>query len=226
MQIHSIFESISGEAGPVIRQGEWTTFIRLQGCNCHCLYCDTKETQETTGGIEMTVDEILRRCYTKNVLLTGGEPFIWKQTPDLIDTLHRNGHIVQVETNGTFLDLPAMKGIGYCIDIKCPCSGMQQRMPSPKALFYRPLWMNVPVYLKFVVAEKDDLKFTLPYITAFIGYNMADTKDRFVISPIDGDEYKAPKIVADAIEMIRDVHPAALEKMVISLQIHKILGMD
>jgi len=38
MLVHSIFESISGEAG-FFPQGIWCTFIRLQGCNLRCHWC-------------------------------------------------------------------------------------------------------------------------------------------------------------------------------------------
>ena len=38
LQVNSIFESISGEAG-FFQQGTWCTFIRLQGCNLRCSWC-------------------------------------------------------------------------------------------------------------------------------------------------------------------------------------------
>lgn len=38
MNVHSIFESISGEAGGFL-QGSWVTFIRLQKCNLRCVWC-------------------------------------------------------------------------------------------------------------------------------------------------------------------------------------------
>jgi 7-carboxy-7-deazaguanine synthase len=226
MKVHSIFESISGEAGPVIRQGEWTTFIRLQGCNLQCRYCDTKVSQDVTNGIEMTINELLHKCYTKNVLITGGEPMIWKDTPALIQTLTENGHIVQMETNGTRLGLLPIPGVGYAIDIKCPCSGgMEAKMVSPDFLFSRPMWGHVPIHLKFVVQSETDLQFALPYILAFM---QADKQldDRIVISPIAGDQKTSPEIVRAAIDMIREFNPAIMEKVMISLQIHKILGLD
>jgi 7-carboxy-7-deazaguanine synthase len=226
MKVNSIFESISGEAGPVIRQGEWTTFIRLQGCNLSCSYCDTKVSQDAADGIEMTINELLKRCYTKNVLITGGEPMMWEDTPALIQTLTENGHIVQMETNGTRLNLPSTPGIGYAIDIKCPCSGgMELKMPSPAFLFSRPMWGHVPIHLKFVVQSETDLQFAFPYILAFMKASK-QLDDRIVISPIDGDRKTSPQIVRAAIDMIREFNPTIMEKVLISLQIHKILGLD
>lgn len=94
--VNNIFESIQGE-------GIWTgipaTFVRLQGCNLRCLWCDTKETWSDEDNY-MTSEEILSKIHLKHVIITGGEPLLHDLT-ELFDLLCKKGKKVHVETNGT-----------------------------------------------------------------------------------------------------------------------------
>ena len=54
MKVIEIFRSLQGE-GVLI--GTPTVFIRLQGCNLHCEWCDTDYAKE--GGKEMSIEQIL-----------------------------------------------------------------------------------------------------------------------------------------------------------------------
>jgi len=105
LQVKEIFTSISGEIG-TIPQGAMTVFIRFQGCNLRCAYCDTPHTQAKEGGEFLTVDAILSRIPKgfQNFILTGGEPLLQDQTPfqQLCKNLSARG-VVQVETNGTII---------------------------------------------------------------------------------------------------------------------------
>lgn len=94
--VNEIFSSIQGE-------GAWTgipaTFIRFQGCNLRCSWCDTKETWSGPSQL-MTPEEILELVHYEHVIITGGEPLLHDLT-DLLPALARAGRKIHIETNGT-----------------------------------------------------------------------------------------------------------------------------
>lgn len=76
-RIHSL-ESCGTVDGPGIR---YVVFV--QGCPMRCLYCHNPDTWETSGGREISVDEIIseyehKRSFYKNggITVTGGEPLL------------------------------------------------------------------------------------------------------------------------------------------------------
>ncbi len=99
--VNEIFESIQGEA---YHTGRPSTFIRLQGCDVGCPWCDTRHTWEHDGRNPHTAEQLLEKCLLlrpRHVVLTGGEPCqhdLW----ELIQTLQDGGFSVQIETSGTF----------------------------------------------------------------------------------------------------------------------------
>lgn len=97
MNINEIFCSVQGEG---YFTGMPSVFIRTSGCNLKCAFCDTHHEE----GKEMTVEEILEEALTyqpRHAVLTGGEPALQKELPQLVDALHQRGFYVQIETNGT-----------------------------------------------------------------------------------------------------------------------------
>lgn len=117
-----IFRSIQGE-GPAI--GQPRTFVRLSGCNLHCVWCDTAYTWNWAGtpfahqgnkkfdiGSEMmalTVADAAARIKalpSEGVVITGGEPLLQMQAVvELIDALREDDHRawVDIETNGSIV---------------------------------------------------------------------------------------------------------------------------
>jgi len=91
-----IFDSIQGE-GP--RMGIPSTFIRLQGCNLSCPWCDT----DWSKGIPMNEKEIVEKCTSgRDVVITGGEPTIYNLTSLLLELRTKcPNSSVSIETNGT-----------------------------------------------------------------------------------------------------------------------------
>jgi len=76
------------------------TFIRLQGCNVGCSWCDTKYTWGK-GGEKMSSSAIVSMIKHNHVVVTGGEPTIWNL--DMLLTTIRNKNpkaFVQLETSG------------------------------------------------------------------------------------------------------------------------------
>jgi organic radical activating enzyme len=94
--VHEIFDSIQGE-------GVWTgipaTFIRLQGCNLRCPWCDTKDTWSGASK-DMTPSDILSKIHFEHVIITGGEPLLHDLT-DLLERLDTANKKIHIETNGT-----------------------------------------------------------------------------------------------------------------------------
>src|SRR5687767_8465136 len=101
MQIAEIFCSIQGEGRLA---GVPAAFIRTTGCNLRCTWCDTPYTSWKPEGKKLSVETILRevRKYAcRYVVLTGGEPLLVPDLPELTDRLRRDGHHTTVETAAT-----------------------------------------------------------------------------------------------------------------------------
>ncbi|MBR4201298.1 MAG: pyruvate formate lyase-activating protein [Oscillospiraceae bacterium] len=91
------------ECGPGIR-----LVIFFQGCPMRCLYCHNPDTWQTTGGTEMTVQELLT-LYEKNkafytnggITATGGEPMRQLQfLTELFTEAHERGIHTCLDTSG------------------------------------------------------------------------------------------------------------------------------
>ena len=106
MKIHSVFQSINGEV-TASHQGSICTFLRLQGCNMRCVWCDTKDSQRRSKGVILTSEEVYRLIKnqpikTKNITITGGEPLLQKEELyDLALALREEGYEISLETNGS-----------------------------------------------------------------------------------------------------------------------------
>lgn len=209
LKINSIFQSISGEAGE-IPQGTWCTFIRLQGCNLKCDWCDTPNAQkETEEAMSMSMDKIIRSCEFKHIIITGGEPLLQPNIYSLFDALIDLNYIVQVETNGSFnVDVEKYSKINFIFDWKCPSSGM--------SLFMNETVFQKAKYIKFVVQDKLDLNFAI--------YKMKSLKRRdvkFIISPLNADGNKILSIQ----KTIQKEAAELLDNIIFSVQIHKIFNL-
>jgi 7-carboxy-7-deazaguanine synthase len=151
MKINEIFYSLQGEG---ILIGVPTIFIRTTGCNLRCTWCDTKYAYEE--GKEMTVEEIVTRVrdFRANyVCLTGGEPLLQKDTTKLIQKLSDEGYQVSLETNGSISieELPCLDSLMISLDIKCPSSGMHEKMEFSNLELLSP-----NDQLKFIIEDERD----------------------------------------------------------------------
>lgn len=101
MKISEIFYSIQGEGALV---GMPSVFIRTSGCNLRCRWCDTPYTSWSPEGDEMTVENILgvvEDYAATHVVITGGEPMLMKEMPDLTRRLKDCGYHITIETAAT-----------------------------------------------------------------------------------------------------------------------------
>lgn len=105
--------------------GEVAATLFTNGCNLSCPYCHNPEL--VTGAPPedfRSREEILaylrkRRGVLGGVCITGGEPTLHTDLPELIGEIHDIGLKVKVDTNGTLPDrLPPLGADYYAMDIK------------------------------------------------------------------------------------------------------------
>lgn len=171
LQITEIFKSIQGES---TMAGVPCAFIRLTGCNLRCSYCDT--TYAYDGGESFSIDEVLSRIEgygCRLVEITGGEPLLQDAVYPLLNALLKNGKDVLIETNGS-IDIQRIKGLNgsgvngikIIMDVKCPESGMSEKMN----------WGNLNMLtrndeIKFVICNEDDYQWSKEIMEK---YSLAD----------------------------------------------------
>ena len=201
IKVNEIFKSIQGETSYA---GLPCVFIRLTGCNLRCCYCDTTYAYEE--GTEKSIIDIIEDIvkYSCNlVMVTGGEPLHQSVSKTLIDRLIENGKTVLVETNGSISIRDVNKKAVIIMDIKCPSSGMSEKMA----------WENLD-FLK----NKDEVNFVIGDCE---DYNWARNKI---------DEYSLLKICTVLFAPIHDqIHPKKLANWILAdnlnvrlnLQLHK-----
>jgi len=97
-RVAEVFDSIQGEG---TWTGTWMTFLRLQGCDVGCAFCDTKESWPATGGTEATAEALVAACGRTRVCITGGEPCLVDLEP-LARGLVEAGRRVHLETSGCY----------------------------------------------------------------------------------------------------------------------------
>lgn len=176
--ISEIFHSIQGEGS---RAGRPCVFIRMQGCELRCSWCDTPyalEIKETAN--LMDSDEILDAIANYNcklINLTGGEPLIHKNISILIDRLMQEGYEVTIETNG-HADISIAESAVRIMDLKCPDSGMS-KFNNYKNIDY----ISKKDEIKFVVASKSDFDWAVKKIDE---YKLEDKAGYIFISPVFG----------------------------------------
>jgi 7-carboxy-7-deazaguanine synthase len=144
MRVTEIFHSIQGES---THAGRPCVFVRLTGCPLRCTWCDSEYTFQ--GGVDMGLEEILAtvRSYDcRLVEVTGGEPLHQPEAFTLIARLCDDGYDVLVETSGAIDISPVDRRARVIMDVKCPGSGMTDRMD----------WANLGR-----LASKDEVKFVL-----------------------------------------------------------------
>ncbi|MBO4752242.1 MAG: radical SAM protein [Bacteroidales bacterium] len=193
MTINEIFYSLQGEG---FLSGTPAVFIRFEGCNLQCPFCDT----DFSHGIEMSEDEIVSAVIgypAKLVVVTGGEPSL-QLTESLVDALHRQGRRVAVETNGTHL-LP---------------TNVDWITLSPKDMFLGSV--ATPV-----LTEVDELKVVYDGVHIPERYEHITVRHARFLQPCDtGDHKQNDIIIKKTIEYIK-----ANPQWRLSLQVHKVVGI-
>lgn len=129
IKVTEIFHSIQGES---THAGRPCAFIRLTGCPLRCTWCDTA--YAFYGGRDMTMDEIVEQVRAfdcRLVEVTGGEPLSQPGSLALLTRLCNDGFEVLLETSGAIDTAAVDLRVQVILDVKCPGSGMTDRMHWP-----------------------------------------------------------------------------------------------
>lgn len=160
MKVNEIFLSIQGES---TYAGLPTVFVRVQGCNLRCVYCDSAYAYYE--GTEMSLEDILKeikRLGYKRVCMTGGEPLLKEETGELLKLLE--DYDVTIETNGSIpLDeLELQPNHHFIMDMKAPSSGFSDKMH-----FRNFKHLNDLDEIKFVIADRNDYEWAKEIISKY-----------------------------------------------------------
>ncbi len=207
IKVVEIFRTVEGE-------GKWVglpvAFIRLEGCNLRCEWCDTPYSYDGKSfreiSVEALVDEI-ENFGLKRVCITGGEPFLTSQLPNLVESLLEKEYTVLIETNGTLWN----ENIGNMKtdNLHITCS------PKPPSYFIHPQLLPYITELKFVVDKHIKLENILNEKTEKIIKN-----DFIVLQP----ESNKKEMVEKALKIQEELLKKGIESRIIP-QCHKVLGL-
>lgn len=210
MKVVETFISINGE-GP--RAGELALFVRFQGCNLRCSYCDTAWAyapdcpyDERTP--EAICADILASGIT-NVTLTGGEPLLQPEMLQLLTLLSQQPTLrVEIETNGA-VDLAPFCGPSrpvFTMDYKLPSSGCETAMHLENFTL-----LEKDDTVKFVCGSQEDLTRT----EALIREHQLTTRCHVYLSPVYG--------AIDPADMVQTMIEHRLNDVRLQLQMHKFI---
>ncbi len=90
--------------------GKVACTVFLQGCNFRCPFCHNGEILDNTADPFLTAEELLeflgkRKGLLDGVCITGGEPTLQKDLPELIAAIKSLGFAVKLDTNGNRPDV-------------------------------------------------------------------------------------------------------------------------
>ncbi len=211
IKIVEIFDSIEGEGSLI---GYPVSFIRLEGCNLRCTWCDTKYSYDTLNYKFLSLSEILNfveKLGNKRVCLTGGEPLYNEGFDILFKELLQQGYFVIVETNGTiFKKIIQDTWHKYNKNIHIVCS------PKPFSSFY--LNEKLVPYIK-------ELKFIVDEIIKF--EDIIQTLNKFANLPVLVLQPESNR--TDMFEKARELQKRLLTEKNLEFriipQIHKIFNL-
>jgi len=204
LQLSEIFYSIQGESSFA---GYPCLFFRLSGCNLRCSYCDARYTYEepaTPTPLPTLLSEAAR--YPNALIeLTGGEPLLQEEVYPLMAALLAAGRTVLLETNGSLSLARVPREVVKIIDLKCPDSGMAEKMALGNLDQLEP-----HDEIKFVVSSRPDYN----WAKGMMAQHRLAEKARVILSPVIGR--LAPALLAEW--LLADALPARLQ-----LQLHTLL---
>jgi len=120
MRISEIFYSLQGEG---FLAGTPAVFVRLAGCPLRCRWCDTKYALETEAGVHCTIETVIKDVQQwpcSSVVITGGEPILDEQLPQLAAELKKLGKNITTET----------AGIAFIPDLPCDLMSISPKLSN------------------------------------------------------------------------------------------------
>lgn len=242
--INEIFSGIQGE-GPLV--GYRQVFVRLNGCNLSCTFCDTQTAAIDTALCRVesmpgsrkfdfvknpldytyVADKVLAMCGVKNlhhsVSITGGEPLCQPEfVRELGEEMSKHQIRIMLETNGSLPD--ELLYVIHCVDIismdiKLRTASGNQDLFDVHQRFIE-IAKQSDLYIKMVVSSKtteDEVKEAASMISAI------DDSIPLIIQPIT--TYKQSEIAApDLILNLQAVCCELLRDVRVIPQCHRIIG--
>lgn len=160
IKVNEIYFSVQGES---TKAGLPCVFVRLTYCNLRCSYCDTE--YAFYQGRDYSIEEIMSEVKKYNcnlVEITGGEPLVQQETPELMAELCSNGFEVLLETGGSLPIKDLDSRIKVIMDLKCPSSGMLKKNYYDNVNFLKPT-----DEVKFVIGNEEDYNWAKDIITEY-----------------------------------------------------------
>lgn len=173
MLISEIYQSRQGEGSLT---GIESVFVRTSGCNLRCDFCDTPFTSWSPEGQKMSVlqivDLISSRHSAEHVVITGGEPMLPRDMPELCAALSQAGKHITIETAGTIfqeLDCDLMSISPKLANSTPPESRAGQWTRRHEATRFRPQVVRQLIdrhdyQLKFVIDQPADIDSIIDYL--------------------------------------------------------------
>lgn len=183
MVITEIFKSIQGEG---TRAGLPCVFVRLTGCNLRCTWCDTAYAFQ--GGTKRSLEDVLDQVHSLAgagatrvplVEITGGEPLLQPETPELAEKLLAKGYTVMIETSGEQPVGVLPREVIKIVDVKCPDSGEPDTfdMANLEAVGEKD-------EIKFVISTRRDYEFARDFS---VQHRLAARVHQVLFSPVFPD---------------------------------------
>lgn len=161
LQVNEIFYSIQGESS---HSGRPCAFIRLTGCNLRCSYCDTAYAYDEGDWLEISdIERKIGGFRCGLVEITGGEPLLQTETPELIRTLLDRHYTVLLETNGSREIGGVDERCIRIVDVKCPSSGESGKNRLENLTLITP---NDEI--KFVIGNREDFAYAKSMISTHL----------------------------------------------------------
>lgn len=176
IKVTEIFYSIQGES---TYAGRPCLFIRLTGCPLRCTWCDTA--YAFYGGRDMTMDEIVAAARAFDcplVEVTGGEPLSQPESLGLLARLCDERFEVLLETSGAIDTAGVDRRVHVILDVKCPGSGMTDRMHWPNLER-----LSSQDEAKFVIKDRADYE----WARELVRREELSTRCTVLFSPVFGD---------------------------------------
>lgn len=204
--VNEIFCSFDGEVN-FFGQGKRSVFIRLQGCNLYCDFCDSPATIDSQG-TKINTEDLISKVIDYNcnkVTITGGEPLLQDIT-DLVCELKKKGIKISVETNGTIMPSILLLNLVDCWIVDCKIGSKEWKEKSDFVFSA----LRSTDWIKFIIKTEED------FIKSIETQHILNTKANFAWSPILPDvDYRQMWNWMD----INKVNG------VLNIQLHKLIGV-
>jgi 7-carboxy-7-deazaguanine synthase len=223
MVVTEIFKSIQGES---TYAGLPCVFVRLTGCNLRCKWCDTA--YAFYGGTRLSVEEVCQQVrrlslpdgsadtsspMIRLVEITGGEPLLQSDVPELAAKLLAQDYTVLIETSGERFIGTLPREVVKIVDVKCPGSGEADTFDLSNLDA-----VDRKDEIKFVISSRRDYQFARDFTSK---HHLAERVHQVLFSPVLADPQGAWQGI-DARQLAEWILADALPVR-LGLQLHKFI---